>query len=687
MTTTRILVAAVLATLLAGCGQPAGGDTAARAATAEVFARIDPHGPGCSVTVARGGQVMFAAGYGLADVERAIPVDASTAFDIASVGKQFTGTVVLLLAGQNRLALGDRAGRFLPGLPSWAAEVTVEQLLHQTSGLPDYVEAGLPSATTNADVLAWLRTAAPPATPAGAAYAYSNTNYVLLAEIAAAASGTPFPQLVADRVFRPLGLGMRVDPTGTAGPRAAGYGRDAPDRPWRRLDARWGQVGDGGVVATTADLARWSSQYWDPTLGGPALAAARTGGAVPTGVDLFGGLRYGAGIMLGELPDGRAVIGHEGQWGGFETSWAVVPDARLAVAVACNGTGLLDAAVPASAVLDAWLGSAPGGVQDVLERWQRESVPAGTAGGVAVTAQSGSGAAAGGAVGGPRSTDAFRLGSLTKTYVAAALLRLAEQGRVELAAPVARWVPGVPGGDRITLRQVLDQTSGLPDYLANPAWQESVLADPARAWTLREVLGLVPAGPPGPAGTFAYSNTNYVVAGLVLEAVTGTDAGRALHDLVLAPLDLRATTYGAQGRPVPDGYAVVGDAPAVPVSSVGSYRAVETTAGTAGAMVATPADVVRFGRALLEGRATGRPGWDLLRSFPDGPSYSFGLGDLTGTRGGPVRWGNIGQIPGYSAVLMLYPATGDVVAVTATDDRIAPDALVDLADRVQRSLR
>ncbi len=122
--------------------------------------------------------------------------------------------------------------------------------------------------------------------------------------------------------------------------------------------------------------------------------------------------------------------------------------------------------------------------------------------------------------------------------------------------------------------------------------------------------------------------------------MTGTGATDALHRLVFDPLGLAATTYGAQGREIPEGYAVLDeDGPVQPVSGFGSYRAVETTAGTAGAVVATPTDVVRFGRALLDGRATGQPGWELLRSSPDGPSYSFGLGDLTDPRGGPVRWG------------------------------------------------
>ncbi len=75
------------------------------------------------------------------------------------------------------------------------------------------------------------------------------------------------------------------------------------------------------------------------------------------------------------------------------------------------------------------------------------------------------------------------MGSLTKTYVAAALLRLAEQGRVDLDAAVDTYVPDVPGGDHVTIRQILDQVSGLPDHLSNATWQQAVIDNPDRAWT------------------------------------------------------------------------------------------------------------------------------------------------------------------------------------------------------------
>ncbi len=344
----------------------AGSDEAAIAATTALFASIDPQGPGCSVAVHRDGRTVFANGYGLSDVDRRTPINAETRFDIASVGKQFTGTLILLLAEEGVLLLDDPVSTWLPQLPSWADTMTVEQLMHHTAGLPDYGELLLAdgftfdSVTTNDDVIATLQELPAPVTEPGATYLYSNTDYVLLAEIAAAATGETFAALLQNRIFEPAQADMILDPTHTAPGIAVAYYRQNDDQPWAPIASGWAQVGDGSITTTPEQLARWSSQYWSPTIGGPTINDERIANAAETGLPLFGGLQYGAGVLTGHLDSGEMFIGHEGQWGAFSTSWGVVPDARLAVAVSCNVTGLVPSELPAADLLGIWLAGQSG---------------------------------------------------------------------------------------------------------------------------------------------------------------------------------------------------------------------------------------------------------------------------------------------------------------------------------------
>lgn len=213
--------------------------------------------------------------------------------------------------------------------------------------------------------------------------------------------------------------------------------------------------------------------------------------------------------------------------------------------------------------------------------------------------------------------DWFRFGSLTKTYVATAALRLAADGELDLDEPVSAYVDGVPGDASTTVRDLLNHTSGLPDYLADPAWAESVQSDPGRVWTARDALALVPAAAPSPDG-LAYSNTNYVVAGLVLESVTGSSVREAVADLVLQPAGLSDTDLTGEGHPVVAATADLGDGSLVSTTA-GPYTAVETSAGAAGAIVGSVDDLARFGTALLDRSFVDQASWQQMTDFgPEG---------------------------------------------------------------------
>ena|GEM_PF-5009247 len=221
--------------------------------------------PGCSAAVAIDGQVVWAGARGLANLEQKTPLTTATRFDIASVSKQFTATAILLLSFDGALTLQDPVSQYVPGLPAWADQVTLDQLIHHTSGIPDYDQQFTTSGisyqtpTTQQDAIRAIAGMTELNAPPGATFEYSNSNYVLLAEVAAAASGTSLPDLLRRRVFDPLGLNMQLHPALQAPDVATGYwtinGTLTPEV------VRWMQVGDGSIYTTPSELVRWADNY------------------------------------------------------------------------------------------------------------------------------------------------------------------------------------------------------------------------------------------------------------------------------------------------------------------------------------------------------------------------------------------------------------------------------------------
>ena len=316
---------------------------------------LEPDQPGCSAAVGIAGEVMWAGARGTADLTDGRPIQTSTTFDIASVSKQFTATAMLLLAADGRLDLDDPLSRWVSGLPGWADVVTLTQLVHHVSGIPDYTSglgAAFTDRTTQQDAIDYAAAIEDLPSAPGEKFSYSNTNYVLLAEVVARASGRPLPDFARTEIFDPLGLAMVFDPEG-ASPDATdrtsprGYTGDPASGKWDPAGSRWGQVGDGSVQTTPSELVRWADEYRAGRLAG-TLQEARYDGAV----DVGGGDRYAAGIV--ERRDGS--LWHGGGWAGFLSDFWVSPDRSTAVAVTCNGDGGPWAAIGtlAPALQDEW---------------------------------------------------------------------------------------------------------------------------------------------------------------------------------------------------------------------------------------------------------------------------------------------------------------------------------------------
>ena len=281
--------------------------------------------PGCSAAVADTGTVIWAGAAGLADLEHGTPLTTDTRFDITSVTKQFTATAILMLERDGLLSLTDPVGAYVDDLPDWADEVTLDQLIHQTSRIPDFWveldDAGIgfadpaDQATTVAAIARETELDSD-----GTGFFYSNSNYVLLAEVVARVSGQALPDFLAERVFAPLELDMVVAPT-----------LDGPDiaRPYGDTlaleESGWSAYGHVGIISTPSELARWGDQYRAGDIVHDDFAV----GAVDDGE----GELYAAGINI--QPDND--LNHTGRWGGYVSELTVLFDRDLTIAVMCNG--------------------------------------------------------------------------------------------------------------------------------------------------------------------------------------------------------------------------------------------------------------------------------------------------------------------------------------------------------------
>ena len=262
-----------------------------------------------------------------------------------------------------------------------------------------------------------------------------------------------------------------------------------------------------------------------------------------------------------------------------------------------------------------------------------------------------------------RATDRFRVGSLTKTYTATVVLQLVGEGRLSLQDTVERWLPGrVPNGANVTLRQLLSHTGGLGDYFQHPGFFDPFFAGDVRHfWSPQDLVDAAVAEPPifAPGTGWQYSNTGYVLLGLVVQSATRESIQSHLQRRIFGPLRLRDTSFDVQpeiaGRHA-HGYSRIPSA-TQDLADVTDWS--PSYAWSAGAIVSTADDTATFYRALLSGRVL-RP--DLLAQMqttvPIGlPDENYGLG-LWQTRGialpgahlscGPA-WGHDGDILGYHA--------------------------------------
>lgn len=289
----------------------------------------------------------------------------------------------------------------------------------------------------------------------------------------------------------------------------------------------------------------------------------------------------------------------------------------------------------------------------------------------------------------------FSIASISKTFMAAEVLDLVVAGSLRLEDSAARLLPGVlvgklPLDPRITVRELLDHTSGLRDYLIDHRLGLAVEANPRQRWT--PAMALAYAGKPlaAPGVGYHYANTNYVLLGLIVERLTGRTLAEEYRTRFFGPLGLRSASYQGVEAPtakLPTSYRYASvKRNAVPTSvadgtSIGPFTSIVTAAGAAGSVAASAPDLARWARALYGGDVL-PPGARLaMLSDADAtltlkPGYPYGLGVQVNTLDGRISYGHSGRLVGARSAVRWFPEVGIAIAVVTNESRFDPGVVV-----------
>ncbi len=297
----------------------------------------------------------------------------------------------------------------------------------------------------------------------------------------------------------------------------------------------------------------------------------------------------------------------------------------------------------------------------------------------------------------PSGVDHYRIGSNTKPMTAIVILQLVEEGELKLDDPISKYRPDVPNGDNITITQLLDMRSGLANYTEDPAFLEAMDQDKQRVWKPDELLAMAYSKPPtfAPGTGWHYSNTNYILLGLVMEKLTGKSVDELFLERLFSPLGLVNTVMPAPAdasipEPFAHGYQY-GDAqqsggpdPALPPAEQQAaadgtllpddWSDINPSWGwTAGSVISTANDLAVFVEALVDGRLlTPEMQRTRLQSIepvdPSNTAFGYGLGMMRFN----TYYGHNGQIPGFNSFMVRDPDTGTSIIVL-TSLTSAPD--------------
>ena len=301
----------------------------------------------------------------------------------------------------------------------------------------------------------------------------------------------------------------------------------------------------------------------------------------------------------------------------------------------------------------------------------------------------------------PSAETHFRAASNTKTMTAAAIVQMVQEGKIDFADPISRYVDGVPDGDDITIGQLLKMRSGLFNFTNAPELAESLEDDPDKVWTADEVLSMAFKRPPefAPGAEYEYCNTNYYLLGLVAEKIDAKPLAAVFQDRLFAPLGMENTSLPAaasNGIPAPyaHGYLYGGASYALADAPYPEELQIAARAGTlkpnddtwqnpsayfaAGGVISTADDLATWMRGLVGGKLLNAEFQKQWLASPEAPEpgqpsmLKYGYGILTLSFGPNVIYYHEGEMPGYQSFMGHDPGN-DVTLVIWTNLTLALD--------------
>jgi D-alanyl-D-alanine carboxypeptidase len=275
----------------------------------------------------------------------------------------------------------------------------------------------------------------------------------------------------------------------------------------------------------------------------------------------------------------------------------------------------------------------------------------------------------------------MRIGSITKTFTATVILQLVDQGKLRLDDPVSKYQPEVPNGAHITIRELLNMSSGLFNYAEDEGYNQALFADPYKVWNPNDLLAIAFKHPPyfAPGKGWHYSNTNYILLGLIMEQLTHLPAAQAFQRSIFGPLGMHQTslpprTSSAIPDPHAQGYMYGTDGTGKgPTLNVTDWN--PSWAWTAGAVISTLHDLKLWAKALATGRLLSaatqkeRLSWVNVGTWLGKP-WLYGLGVID--FGGFI--GHNGSLPGYQSFMGYLPQQGATIIVLANLNIAADDS-------------
>ncbi|MED2184738.1 serine hydrolase domain-containing protein [Bacillus wiedmannii] len=654
--------------------------------------------PGVIVTV-KNGETSWAYASGEGNIERNHKVDADSAFRIGSTTKTFVATVVLQLAGEKKLSLDDTVEKWLPGLIKGkgydGSKITIRQLLNHTSGIADYLTPDLkeklienPSENYTAEQLISRALQLEPVK----GWSYSNTNMVIIGLIIQKVTGESYAEQIQKRIINPLSLKETVLP---------GSSMDIPKKNARGYLNTGDKLVDitlfnpsfanasGEMISTGEDM----TTFFRALLGGKLLTPEMQKEMVTHTVDTPLG-KYGLGIHATKLPDGTEVWGHGGGIPGFTNFAGGTKDGQHVISININVLGaekqinnILASEFAAKSKKEPTNKEKKSKhreeVQNVMDQVvTNKKIPSVIAGGLK-DGKRWSYATGTASYEMPRPVEpnfSFRIGSITKTFTASVVLQLAEEKQLNLDDTVEKWLPGVVQGNgydgsKITIRQLLNHTSGIAAYTDLDMRDITLPQNPFRYYSTDELISLALAKPPvfAPGEGWDYSNTNTVIAGEIIRKVTGDTYAEQIRKRFIEPLGLKETFVMEASSHIPgkhaNGYNMDRSGRLYDLTEIN-----QSWANAAGDMVSTVEDLTTFFSALLGGKLLNQELMNQMLTTVDSPIGKVGLGVYEEkTPDGQSYWGHAGGTFGFETRVG-GPIGGEHILVTAIN-AVGPEVI------------